>query len=205
MAIKKVIEKDRGEFNKFFFQNKWRVNPELEAIRLDLSRKYLGFVPNADTVEPPIFSLSEVLKKVVTDGKIVKPSFKFISPALKPEDIPFKWGFTPDKKIADLVITLNRMGLYTSSSCEGHSDHGEPFAQVSFWNEELYKVMGALAQWPEVDNSGLKIRFTPSITEEVKGKMFDVLFDTGDLERNQNIAQELTDYLKSKAIQRPPK
>ena len=47
-----------------------------------------------------------------------------------------EWGGV-DEKIQDLVSTLNALGALTTSSCEGHIDHGSPapWVKVTTHNE----------------------------------------------------------------------
>lgn len=189
---------EESKINAKIFNSKFE-RTDLIGLHREISAEYLGITPKTDHIKTPILDLQNVLDKVKQDGKLPTADFKYVYPDIEVKDMTKTWGFTSDPKIADLVITLNRLGLSTSSACEGHPNQQESFSLVSFWNEEFYKVLAHLADWEEVRSSKVKIRSVQTGWDTIKGRMFDIIFDTGNLSETQKLAQRFSDYLKSKA------
>lgn len=59
-----------------------------------------------------------------------------------------------EPKIKPLVIELNRLGIKTSQSCQGHNDRGDPYPWVNFQKEEWGKVL-KIVQWYNTKGRGI--------------------------------------------------
>jgi hypothetical protein len=181
------------DLNSKFFNNKWQGHGLIKQ-GLQISQKFLGFSSKTNCLNTKIYSIYEILRGI-DEVKLPKPDYKYIHPGLKVEEVPGKWGFAPEEKIANLVITLNRLGFYTASSCQGHLNRKAPFPQLSFWNEEFFQVVAYLKNW----GGKVLLRSTQGTSDEVQGKMFDVLFIGETLEEGQLLVDNFLEHIKLKA------
>ena len=191
--------KTRPVLNSRFFNSKYE-QADLKNQRLNISQKYLGVDSQTDHANTPTFDVVEIIKKVETDTILPVPKFNYLHSSIKPDETAKKWGFSLDPKIAELTITLNCLGLYTASACEGHLDRGEPYPEISFWNEEFFKVLGYLKEWCSPLKQNVMIRSSQTITDEVEGQMFEIFFYGTSLEESQKYSNEFLEFLRARAM-----
>jgi hypothetical protein len=112
-------------------------------------------------------------------------------------NIKDEWGGI-DEKIKPLVLELNRLGFPTSSSCEGHVDHGFPGPWISVYPDETrIKAESLLAEFYSSRNSDpdIKISITPG-----NGSFW--IYSGG--ERFINSKKEINSYAERKAAGENP-
>jgi hypothetical protein len=187
-----------AEINDRFINQKWE-QIELADLRHQIARNYLGVTDRTDFLNPPHFTLAEILEKVTAEEKLPVPDFKFKHPLILPNEIPERWGFSAEPGIAELVILMNCLGLYTSSSCEGHEDRMIPCSQLSFWNESFVSVIACLNEWQGWDRNVTCIGQTMTVVEEVKGSIFDLWFNAPTLEESRELVNGLVTFIKQRS------
>lgn len=190
--------KTRPRLKSRFFNSRYE-RVDLKNQRLEISHRYLGIDSKTDHINTPVFSSDELIQKIETSTPLPPPKFNYLHKLIKPDETARTWGFSLDPKIAELTITLNCLGLYTASACEGHLDHGERYPEISFWNEEFFKVLGYLKEWSDPLRQKVMVRSSETIADEVKGQMFEILFYDSNLENSQRSAEEFLKFLQSRA------
>lgn len=155
-------------------------------------------------------SLKKLIEKVKEKSQkpLPKAKFEVEIPDLAVENLTKILHFTADPKIAQLVVALNRIGVRTDNSCEGHNDRGAPdsplrHTTVGFPNHFLLPLLSHLENWEEVTNPDILIKNFAFDGINTRNERFDMVFNTESLEEGQKLANSLANYLEKNSKKSP--
>lgn len=173
----------------------------LMARQLQIAQNYFFKEFKDQIVMPVRMTFHQIIMRAKDQGDLSPADFQTSLKLEKPEDLTGQLHFTADDKIADLVIVLNNLGITTVQSCEGHKDRGLHYPFVDFPNIMLFRLLAHLEKWPEAFSEDIALfqhyGDSPGFTKQT----FSLIFDSGNLEKDQLLAQNLADYLRPKSFQ----
>lgn len=146
--------------------------------------------------------MSELEKQSQFDKESeLKPAFKDIDFQKRREMFKDALGRELDPKITDLVVELNRLGVKTEASCEGHEDQGEPFPWIDIKFNSLKPMTEIINTYRAYTHylhektgqepADVEYVFTPIGSETLRFKP-----DIPDLEKAQEEVQRFGEFLK---------
>lgn len=143
---------------------------------------------------------SHLIVLLEEEGKLTAPDYKLVDPDLTPANLSVKMGFTADFHIADLVVSLNKIGVITIDSCEGHKDRHFPFSNVGFWGYDLYKVMSIVQDWGSKGKDDDVVVIAGEGPDDSYHTFFVLGFVAESLKKSRQMAQDLSKFIDNKSL-----
>lgn len=145
-----------SSFGSYQFREKyvpnWRGRFGEEAILRDLEISRSQSVPDIENIEHKDAELLEKIRSIKQESAEPEKEIEWEIRKLEADRVVDDEGEGIDPDIKETVVAFNAMGLHTSSSCEGHADHGKnaPWIDVEAPFEPRNRYIGEEDIYEEV-------------------------------------------------------